>query len=484
MDNMPPLPPRFDSAPAPVNVDNRPRPMRVGLKILYMALITLGLMIPDLIIYGVASDREDSQDEAISSVSKSWSGPQTLAGPILSIPYRYKHDNETVAGTVKLLPSKLDVTADVNAQTLNRGIYEASVYSGRIDMSGSISLDDLEAAGVPMYAMQFDRAKVTVGIGDLKGLESVSNLDLGKGSITLNGTNDEDIYRNTSRYDQVFVSTENDDFSSTQVVSNSWRYNSDISSGCLQASIDLRNYADSLEAVIPFSLTMQLKGTQSLAFAPVGRENVIKVSGDCQSPSFGGMFLPSERTVKDGSFEAMWRLNSNNRDYPQAFTGNMTSEISQSAAVVRMLVPVDRYQKVDRTLKYAFLVIMLTFISILFCEIVARTPMYMFQYLLIGLALILFYSLLLSLVEHMSFGWSYLIAAAMIIGMVSIYVKGVLRRSRMALLTGCILALMYAFIYVLLCLETYALLTGSIGLFIALAAVMYVSLRVKLVYVD
>lgn len=229
---------------------------------------------------------------------------------------------------------------------------------------------------------------------------------------------------------------------------------------------------------------MQLKGTQSLAFAPVGRENVIKVSGDCQSPSFGGMFLPSERTVKDGSFEAMWRLNSNNRDYPQAFTGNMTSEISQSAAVVRMLVPVDRYQKVDRTLKYAFLVIMLTFISILFCEIVARTPMYMFQYLLIGLALILFYSLLLSLVEHMSFGWSYLIAAAMIIGMVSIYVKGVLRRSRMALLTGCILALMYAFIYVLLCLETYALLTGSIGLFIALAAVMYVSLRVKLVYVD
>lgn len=492
MDNMPPMPPRFDAAgsipqpnvPQQLDADGQQRrPMRVGLKILFMALITLGLMIPDIIIYSLSSDREDSQQDTVSSISKSWSGPQTVSGPILSIPYRYKRDNEVMSGVVKLLPASLDVRAEVDARTLNRGIYEATVYSGPVSLEGTVALAELEKAGVPIQSLQLDKATVTVGIGDLKGLESVSVFEIGGERLTLNGTNDSEIYTNSYRYDQVFVSTDNDDFTSGSN-RGSWRYSSDTGNGCLQSPVDLAAMADSLEAVLPFKLSMQLKGSQSLAFTPVGRENVITVTGECKSPSFGGMFLPSDRSVNDDHFEAVWRLNSNNRDYPQVFTENMASEISQSAAVVNMLVPVDRYQKVDRTLKYAFLVIMLTFVTILFCEIVARTPMYMFQYLLIGLALILFYSLLLSLVELMSFGLSYLIAAIMTIGMVSIYVRGVLKRSRMALLTGCVLALMYAFIYVLMCLETYALLTGSIGLFIALAAVMYVSLRVKLVYVD
>lgn len=457
--------------------------MRVGLKILFMALITLGLMIPDLIIYSLSEDREENQQNAVSSISKSWSGPQTVSGPILSIPYRYKRDNEVVSGVVKLLPATLDVRAEVNARTLNRGIYEATVYSGPVTLEGSIALIELEKTGVPVQSLQLDKATVTVGVGDLKGLESASVFEIGSERLTLNGSNDSDIYTNSYRYDQVFVSTDKDDFTS-DTGQGSWRYNRDASNGCLQSPVNLAAITDSIGAVLPFRMSMQLKGTQSLAFTPVGRENVITVTGECKSPSFGGMFLPSDRTLKDGHFEAVWRLNSNNRDYPQAFTGNIASEICQSAAVVSMLVPVDRYQKVDRTLKYAFLVIMLTFVTILFCEILARTPMYMFQYLLIGLALILFYSLLLSLVEHMSFGLSYFIASVMTIGMVGVYVRGVLKHSRMALLTGCVLALMYAFIYVLMCLETYALLTGSIGLFIALAAVMYVSLRVKLVYAD
>ncbi|MCM1448795.1 MAG: cell envelope integrity protein CreD [Clostridiales bacterium] len=460
------------------------RPMRIGMKILFMALITLGLMIPDLIIYGLSSDREDTQKETVNSISKSWSGPQLLSGPIISIPYSYKHNNETVSGTARILPQQLTATATIDAKVLSRSIYEATVYSGPVTIQGSIALGELKPLGIPMWAFQLDKARVTVGIGDLKGLESVSQLTLGDEKFTLNGTNDRSIYTNTTGDNNIFVSETSDDFVVTPS-DTGWRYRNITSDGCLQAPLDLTTIVDSTAtAELPFSMNMSLKGSQSIAIAPIGRENLITVNGNCKSPSFGGMFLPSDRKVKDGNFEAVWRLNSNNRDYPQAFDCDMSTEIAQSAVVVNMLVPVDRYQKVDRTLKYAFLVIILTFITILFCEIVARTPMYIFQYLLIGLALILFYSLLLSLVEHMAFGISYLIAATLTIGMVSIYVMGVLKSRRMALLTGGVLALMYIFIYVLMCLETYALLTGTIGLFLALAAVMYVSLKIKIVYTD
>ncbi|MDE6449116.1 MAG: cell envelope integrity protein CreD, partial [Muribaculaceae bacterium] len=427
----------------------------------------------------------DLYNRQVNTISKSWSGPQLISGPIISIPYRYKRDNEIVRGTARILPSNLDAKANIDARTLSRSIYEATVYSGSISLDGDISIwSELQALGIPNTAYMFDQAKVTVGIGDLKGLESVSALTLGDETLTLNGTNDTDIYQNNSYYDQVFVSSDTDDFAASGNSRNSWRYSNNSSNGCLQVPVNLSALADSTSAPIPFKVEMQIKGSQSIAFAPVGRENTISINGKCKSPSFGGMFLPSDRKVNADNFEAVWHLNSNNRDYPQAFNDNMADEIAQSAVVVKMLVPVDRYQKVDRTLKYAFLVIMLTFVTILFCEIVARTPMYMFQYLLIGLALILFYSLLLSLVEHISFGISYLIATIMTLGMVTVYVRAVLKNARMALLTGTVLALMYAFIYVLMCLETYALLTGSIGLFLALAAVMYVSMKVKLVYTD
>lgn len=478
---MPPIPSRHETTGREYS---QKQPMRIGLKILFMALITTGLMIPDLIIYGLSSEREDNQKETVSSISQSWGGRQLVSGPILSVPYSYERDKEKHTGIARILPSRLDAKGTVDSKVLTRSIYETTVYNGSFDLEGDISLDELDMLGIPREAFQLDKATVTVGVGDLKGLESLSEFVLGGKDITLNGTNDHDIYTNDRSYNKkVYVSSESDDFTAVESVYPTYGCSSD---GCLQAPVNLASLTpdSNFTAVIPFKFTMNLKGSQSIAIAPVGRENTITIDGVCKSPSFGGMFLPSDRSVKDDHFEAVWRLNSNNRDYPQAFDNNMSSEIAESAVVVNMLVPVDRYQKVDRTLKYAFLVIMLTFITILFCEIVARTPMHMFQYLLVGLSLILFYSLLLSLVEHMSFGLSYLIASLLTIGMVSVYVRGVLKSHRMALLTGGILALMYIFIYIVMCLETYALLTGSIGLFLALAAVMYVSLRIKLVFTD
>ncbi|MDE7472104.1 MAG: cell envelope integrity protein CreD [Muribaculaceae bacterium] len=475
MTNSPEFPPLPNSAS---NAPKQRGGMRISLKLLFMVLITAGLMIPDLIIYSMSSDREDTRRDTIDDINSSWSGPQLISGPILTVNTRNDDNDEQ---TAYILPSSLTAVAEVDSKTLRRSIYEAPVYTSEVKLSGNFDKSEFGCCNFN----EKNNATVTIGIGDLKGLEEMSELTIGGKSFKLSGSSDSDVYKNMSKYDYsstVYVSTDDDD---DTVWSGNDGYFGNSSDGCLQVTIPLGDLmADDSSELIEFSFRMRLKGSQSLSFTPIGGENFINVSGNSDAPSFGGMFLPSERSVNDGKFSAEWRLNSNNRDYPQVFFKSKARAIAESAVVVNMLVPVDGYKMVDRSLKYAYLVILLTFITILFCELTARTPLYMFQYMLIGCALILFYSLLLSLVEHTSFGWSYLISAIVTIGMVTAYVQGVIKKTRMSLFTGSVLAIVYAFLYIIMCMETYALLTGTIGLFIALGVVMAVSLKVKQVYND
>ncbi len=443
------------------------RSQALGTKILFIALISLGLLIPDLFIMSLIGDREEAQTTTVAEISSSWSGEQLISGPIVTIPYDSISPEDT-GGKVRLLPESLDFNADVKSQTLHRGIYESVVYNADVKLSGDISLAPLESLGIPMSAYRFKDAVVTVGIGDLKGVEDISALELAGRSVELEGGRNLQVYR--FNYLDEF-----DEFDEDVVVIDATAYGA--TSGCMEAQAGI--FApDSMK--YPYSLTMKLRGSRALGVTPIGRHNELVISGECKSPSFKGMFLPSDRDVADGHFKAAWTLNSINRDYPQAFVGSRATSITSSAAVVDMLVPVDRYQKTDRAVKYAIIVVLLTFIAVLFAEIMMRHPIHVFQYLLIGLALVLFYSLLLSLAEHMSFGLSYLVAAVMTIGMIFLYMKGVLKSVKVALVIAGLLTLIYTFIYILLCLETFALLTGSLGLFIALAAIMYATLRLRI----
>lgn len=432
----------------------------IGMKILFIAIITAVLMIPDLIISSLVSDREHAQDATINEISYSWSGPQLISGPVLSIPYDSICPDDR-GGVVRLLPETMDFKADVKSQVLHRSIYECVVYNSDVVINGSFSIEPLRKLGIPMSAYRFGETQVTIGIGDLRGVEEISPLKLGGKEYELEGGRNLQVY---SSNDDVVVYGED--------------LNIRASSGCMESTGILLAGSDSV--AIPYNVTMKLRGSRSLGTAPVGRRNEIAISGECKSPSFTGMFLPSDREVKDGNFTASWTLNSTNRDYPQAFIGDRAEDIASSAVMVDMLVPVDRYQKTDRALKYAVIVILLTFIAVLFAEIMMKHPINMFQYLLIGLALVLFYSLLLSLSEHLSFGLSYLIASVMTIGLVAIYMRGVLKSPKIAIAIGALLTIIYVFIYILLCLETFALLTGSLGLFIALAAIMYATLKLRI----
>lgn len=425
----------------------------VSFKILFLVILTLVLLIPDTIIYGTISERENRQNETMREISEQWSSQQTIIGPMLTIPYHMVVNGRDTLGTVTVLPSALNYDAALKSQTLRRGIYEDVVYNSEVQLAGSFDLSTMRPTEVPLSALMPDRARVTIGVTDLRGIEKVSDFDIAGHRWELSGSH-------ALNNGVIEITVDGDE------------------SGC-GASLSAKADLDSLIGIreLPYRLTMSLRGSHAMSVAPVGKTNEIKIAGDSKSPSFKGMFLPSDRNVADGGFDAVWNLNAINRDYPQVFEGDDMAAIEASAVTVDLLVPVDRYQKTERAVKYAVLVILLTFIGVLFAEMMTKRKIYVFQYLLVGLALILFYSLLLSLSEHMAFGISYLVSAVMTVGLVGVYMAGVLGSARTAAYIGGLLSVIYAYIFILLNLETYALLAGSIGLFVALAAVMYVSLK-------
>ncbi len=479
METSRPTPPPIKNIPVPPasNIQGHPyrRPpmapqQSISLKVLVIVGISLLLLIPDMIIYALTDERQSRQEDTTQEISSSWSGPQLISGPIISIPYAIKGEDgqEATTGEIHILPSSQNATADIDSQTLSRSIYETTVYNADIKLHGSFNMQIANTLGIAPSAFQLDKAYITIGIGDLKGIETISSLKFGNAEYTLNGTTNTIVYVNqTPDNDTEYIYTSSHKLSYDD---------NDGQSGCMQAPLHISSIPDS---IISYSLTMKLKGSESLGVTPIGGENLITINGVCKSPSFVGMFIPSERTVDKDTFSAEWILNSNNRSYPQVFTEDRACPIARSGVAVNMLVPVDQYHKTSRAIKYAIIVILLTFISVLFAEIMTRHPINMFQYLLIGLALILFYSLLLSLSEHIGFGASYLIASVMTIGLVGIYMLGIIKSRKIAITIAALLSVIYLFIYILLCLETFALLTGSIGLFIALAAIMYASLRIK-----
>lgn len=448
----PPIPPQMPTPP-PFGPQQQP-PQReftqtFTFKILFIVILSVLLLIPDAFLFSIIDEREARQSDTIEEIGETWSGPQNFAGPIINIPYK-TGESEDSAGVVTLLPATLEAEATVETQTLSRGIYETVVYNSTVSLAGKITLAYLQELTVPVSAMKLDEATVTIGVGELKGIEKLPPMEFGKEKIDFEGG---------------FIPSQS-------------KYKKNDGVECLTARINLAGLGMNEE--IPYSITFTTKGSQSVSFAPVGKKSTVKISGDSGSPSFEGMSLPSSREVEGKSFQAVWNINSINRSYPQAFFGYDTEAIASSAVGASLLVPVDSYQKTSRALKYAIIVILLTFIAVLFAETMLKRPIHVFQYLLIGLALVLFYSLLLSLAEHIGFGGSYLIAAALTIAMVGTYVWAVLASRRTGILIVALLAVIYTYIYILLSLETYALLAGSLGLFIALAAIMYASLKIKL----
>ena len=248
-----------------------------------------------------------------------------------------------------------------------------------------------------------------------------------------------------------------------------------------------------------FRYGLELNGSRWLGALPFGRETTLAVEAPWPDPQFDGAFLPAERTVTEDGFAARWRVLHLNRNYPQQFTGTFGASTADVPLPVRyradyvepamrdggardaaafgvaLRLPVDAYQKTDRAAKYALVVVLLTFTVFFFVEVLGGRRVHPIQYLLVGLALCLFYLLLLALSEHVPFDAAYLASLVAILGLVAFYVVGVLKSGRLGGVVVGLLALFFGFFWVLLQLQDWALLLGALGLLLILGAVMALS---------
>ena len=240
-------------------------------------------------------------------------------------------------------------------------------------------------------------------------------------------------------------------------------------------SADIR--LDGTQKSYPFHFTFNLNGSRQIQFAPVGKVTTVTAHSTWKDPSFGGAFLPVEREVNEQGFTAKWKVLHLNRNYPQHWKGG-GHDLSSSTFGVKLFNPVDIYQKTTRTAKYALMFIVFTFLAFLISEVMNRLRVHPVQYLLIGLAIIIFYTLLLSISEHINFAVAYLISSGAVVSLISGYAKAILKNRVVTLMVGGILVILYAYLYILLQLEDYALLMGSIGLFVVLSVIMYLTRKI------
>ncbi len=419
----------------------------IFLKMGVMLILTLLLLIPASMVEQLIEERMYRHEEAVSEVSSKHAGGQELTGPVLSIPYAIpntRHDGRTdrvtwERGVLQILPETLNINGAITPKKRKRGIFEVAVYGTELDVKGTFSKVDFEAQGLKQEYMSFDKAYITVGVSDLKGLVEHARIEFdGKKYRLEPGVISQDV----------------------------------VNSG-LHARCNL----DSAFRDVEFDFTLKLNGSSYLRFAPIGRETNVMLTSTWKDPSFNGNTLPFKRKVSDDGFTAEWKALDLNRNYPQSWKGKKYN-INPSLFGVDLILGVDVYQKSMRVAKYALLFIVLTFLVFFFVEVTKRILIHPIQYILVGLALVLFYVLMLAFSEQITFNLAYLLAAVMTVALICLYAKTIFTSWSVALLTASILGILYGFIFIIIQLQDYALLFGSLGVFAVLAVTMFFSRKI------
>jgi inner membrane protein len=417
----------------------------VTLRVLSIAFWVLLLLIPTDMVRSLIQERTYRRDAAIEEVSSKWSRAQTLSGPVLVLPYdRYVVDAEgrsrQVLTYAYFLPDSLWIGGVLTPEIRYRGLYQVPLYRSNLQVRGHFGALPIELLSLSADQIHWEDASLMVGLSDLRGIEEAVQV----------------------RWNQALRPFD------------PGLKTSDVLSVGIRAQVPINQEGLRHD----FAFDLQLNGSESLFFSPLGRITQVEIASPWPSPSFDGDFLPDERNVGPEGFSATWQVLHLNRNFPQQWIGDQASPNTADFGL-RLLISVDEYQRSTRAAKYALMIISLTFLVFFFVEIRHTQRIHPIQYLLVGLSLVMFYVLLLALSEQIGFNRGYLLSAGAVILLITAYVAGVFKRPTLSLLVAGLLTLLYGFVYVLLQLEDYALLIGSLGLFAVLALVMWLSRRVN-----
>ncbi len=422
-------------------------------------LITIGVLILILVVAGqmvrvLIEERSNTRFEAVDEVSRKWGQAQYIAGPVLRVPYREiikEKDTITVrSSSLYFLPENLTITGAVDPELRKRGIYKIPVYESTLAVKGFFAPPQWNELNVQTENILWDQAAVVFGLSDFQGIKEAVSLSWNQQKTFFKPGIDGDVPFNGGKgYEAPY----------------SW----------IHAPVKVE---PGLNANRSFEIALDLRGSQGLYFYPLGKETVADLTSSWPHPSFNGAFLPESHTITDDGFSALWKILEFNRNFPQQWRDN-PQDLTDSSFGVDFFLPVDVYQQTLRSVKYMALFVALTFLIYFLVEVMNRRRIHPIQYLLVGVGLILFYVLLLSLSEHIPFGAAYLAASGAIVALITAYSRVLFKAARLTMMLGGILAGLYAFLYVLLRLVDYSLLMGSVGLFLILAAVMYVTRNVN-----
>jgi inner membrane protein len=416
----------------------------ISVKIAIIGFLILLLLIPGAMIQELIRERQITRDSVVQEVSDKWGRSQTISGPILALPYfeiqKNGEEENKVSKTFYVLPEALEITGQMNPEIRYRGIYKVIVYQSDIHLSGSIKLPDFSKYGILSEQIYWEKASLLTGISDLRGIQN-----------------------------EILLKLDN----LTYAVESGIEYPGIASSG-----VTSKFHLDPVAGSYPFSMDLSLNGSENLYFIPAGKTTNVTIQSPWTSPSFTGSFLPDHHEISKSGFKANWNVLDLNRNFPQ-FWDNQTFNLFDSFFGVNLLFAVDEYQKSMRSAKYAFMFIALTFLIFLFAEIINKKRIHWVQYLLVGFALLLFYTLLLSFSEQVGFNLAYVISSAAIVGLITVYSQSMFKSFKLSAITFSLLVILYAFLFVILQMEDYSLLLGSIGLFIILGIVMYLSKRIN-----
>ncbi len=426
-------------------------------KIIMVVFLTLVLLIPLQLVKGLIEERAERQQEVVNDINSKWGGSVYFYGPILKVPYsRYEEsrlvDEKTKKVTIQrtryteyayFFPEDLKVAANVNTEEKNYNNYQSVVFNSKMNFKGSYAKPDFKSQSIAEEDIQWNKASVIIKTNNIKGI---------KGGVTIN------IAGQKHAFEPVAQNNEYDTIASLET-----------------NAFSLENvFAD---ADASFNLDISFNGSEQIKIVPIGKQTETKMVSNWHSPGFTGNFLPECKTVSKDGFTSNWNISFLNRPFVQQYFGVLPN-LAEYSFDVNFVIPIDQYQQTERASKYGFLVIGLTFLVFFLIQAISKINIHIFQYSMIGLALIMFYTLLISITEHSSFQFAYIIAAIAVVVMITLYSVSILKGFKFPVLIASSLSALYLFIYVIIQLEDYALLVGSIGLFLILGAVMYISRKI------
>lgn len=427
-------------------------------KMIMVGFLTLVLLIPLFFVQDLIAERSQRKNEVTREVSNLWGSDIQFYGPILKIPYTsYDNynvtDTKTGATTIQkkattnyayFFPNELTNSSKVmKNESLKRGIFNPIVFTANMNFKGNFTSPDFAKLNIAPENILWDKASIIVKTTNLKSIKSELKVELNSQKLSFEP-------KNNDKTDYSLLST---------------------------SVFDYKNLATNDK--INFNFNIVYNGSNSLKFIPIGKVTNVSIDSDWQSPSFEGTFASNDTTksISAKGFHADWKVLDINRTFSQQYS-NVLPDLDDYLFGVKLIETVDEYQQNERVSKYGFLVIGLTFLIFFLIQSISKITIHIFQYSMIGIALIMFYTLLISITEHSSFSLAYGISGIAVVALIMLYSVSILKNKKFPMFIATSLSVLYAFIFVIIQMEDYALLAGSIGLFFILAAVMYFSRKI------